>query len=258
MEEVLRKAVGSVGEGRGGVGSFTVSKPAFQEGIELADAELSQWSVAVVGCHLLVLYVLARLHKTPDTKLHALMLVVGVALVPTAFPMIKAVNGIYSSQPIQRQLSAPSGYDASYTAEQAEGRYDPKLMFSMVKYHHAALVLTVLTAWLRRPWTVPDAGPKVFSRLVVALLVGLANVLLLWFTMTLARWVMDPTDFWYLAPWSLMRTMSALTCVLDAIPSVDALDKIQKDLLRRHAEQRGKLVKKEKKARKEGNPKKRA
>jgi len=52
--------------------------------------------------------------------------------------------------------------------------------------------------------------------------------------------------------------MSALTCVLDAIPSVDALDKIQKDLLRRHAEQRGKLVKKEKKARKEGNPKKRA
>jgi len=35
------------------------------------------------------------------------MLVVGVALVPTAFPMIKAVNGIYSSQPIQRQYANP-------------------------------------------------------------------------------------------------------------------------------------------------------
>lgn len=70
MEEVLRKAVGSVGEGRGGVGSFTVSKPAFQEGIELADAELSQWSVAVVGCHLLVLYVLVRALHVPSRPMH--------------------------------------------------------------------------------------------------------------------------------------------------------------------------------------------
>jgi hypothetical protein len=34
---------------------------------------------------------------------------------------------------VPRRLSAPSGYDASYTAEHAEGRYDPKLMLSMVK-----------------------------------------------------------------------------------------------------------------------------
>ena len=70
------------------------------------------------------------------------------------------------------------------------GRYDPVLMRTLVKYHHASLLLTLLMCALRRPWIVEGSGPKPTQRLLVAALVGVANVLLLWFSMTLARWIL--------------------------------------------------------------------
>jgi hypothetical protein len=43
----------------------------------------------------------AALHRPGCTR-HLTPSYMGVALLPTAFPMIKAVNGIFSSEPIQR------------------------------------------------------------------------------------------------------------------------------------------------------------
>jgi chorismate synthase len=61
-----------------------------------------------------------------------------------------------------------------------------------------------------------------------------------------------------MVPWSLMRTTSVMTCVLDLVPTGADLDRIQDELKRRQQLQRGGAPKKEKAARREGNPKKRA